>query len=56
MITRKDDSFPGLRDRVRIANDAQADLFISIHCDAFDNAGARGAGTYVMGMHKSEEP
>ena len=55
IYTRKDDSFPGLRDRVRIANDAQADLFISIHCDAFDNAGARGAGTYVMGMHKSEE-
>ena len=55
IYTRKDDSFPGLRDRVRIANEAQADLFISIHCDAFDNAGARGAGTYVMGMHKSEE-
>ena len=55
IYTRKDDSFPGLRDRVRIANDAQADLFISIHCDAFDNAEARGAGTYVMGMHKSEE-
>ena len=55
IYTRKDDSFPGLRDRVRMANDAQADLFISIHCDAFDNAGARGAGTYVMGMHKSEE-
>ena len=55
VYTRTDDSFPGLRDRVRMANDAQADLFISIHCDAFDNAGARGAGTYVMGMHKSEE-
>ena len=55
IYTRKDDSFPGLRDRVRIANEAQADLFISIHCDAFDNASARGAGTYVMGMHKSEE-
>ena len=55
IYTRKDDSFPGLRDRVRIANEAKADLFISIHCDAFDNAGARGAGTYVMGMHKSEE-
>jgi len=55
IYTRKDNSYPGLRDRVRIANEAQADLFISIHCDAFDNAGARGAGTYVMGMHKSEE-
>ncbi|MGB1384856.1 MAG: N-acetylmuramoyl-L-alanine amidase family protein [Flavobacteriales bacterium] len=55
IYTRKDDSFPGLQDRVRIANEAQADLFISIHCDAFSDKGARGAGTYVMGMHKSEE-
>ena len=55
VYTRKDDSFPGLRDRVRMANEAQADLFISIHCDAFADAGARGATTYVMGMHKSEE-
>jgi len=55
IYTRKDDSFPGLQERVRIANEAQADLFISIHCDAFTDKGARGAGTYVMGMHKSEE-
>ena len=55
IYTRKDDSFPALRDRVRIANEAQADLFVSIHCDAFDNPGARGSSTYVMGMHKSEE-
>ena len=55
IYTRKDDSFPALRERVRIANEAQADLFVSIHCDAFDNPGARGSSTYVMGMHKSEE-
>ena len=55
LYTRKDDSFPTLKDRVRNANEANADLFISIHCDAFSDRGARGAGTYVMGMHKSEE-
>ena len=55
IYTRKDDSFPALRERVRVANEAQADLFVSIHCDAFDNPGARGSSTYVMGMHKSEE-
>ena len=55
LYTRKDDSFPALRDRVRMANEAQADLFISIHCDAFDGPGPKGASTYVMGMHKSEE-
>ena len=55
LYTRKDDSFPALRDRVRMANEAQADLFISIHCDAFDGPGPKGSSTYVMGMHKSEE-
>ena len=55
IYTRKDDSFPTLRERVRIANDAQADLFVSIHCDAYNDKSARGSGTYVMGMHKSEE-
>ena len=55
ILTRKDDSFPKLNTRVKIANDAQADLFISIHCDAFSSPNARGCGTYVMGMHKTEE-
>ena len=55
IYTRKDDSFPTLRDRVKMANEAQADLFLSIHCDAFETTGARGSSTYVMGMHKSDE-
>ena len=55
IYTRKDDSFPALRERVKIANESKADLFISIHCDAFDGPGPRGSSTYVMGMHKSEE-
>ena len=55
ILTRKDDSFPKLNTRVKIANDAQADLFISIHCDAFSSPKAIGCGTYVMGMHKTEE-
>jgi N-acetylmuramoyl-L-alanine amidase len=55
LYTRTDDSFPALHDRVRFANNAKADLFISIHCDAFTTASAKGAGSYVMGMHKSEE-
>ena len=55
ILTRKDDSFPKLHTRVKIANDAAADLFISIHCDAFNSQAAKGCGTYVMGMHKTEE-
>ena len=53
ILTRKDDSFPKLNTRVKIANEASADLFISIHCDAFSSAKAWGCGTYVMGMHKT---
>jgi len=55
ILTRKGDSFPKLSTRVNIANDAEANLFISIHCDAFSKPNAIGCGTYVMGMHKTEE-
>lgn len=55
VYTRKSDVFPTLARRVEIANDALADLFISIHCNANDNKSASGAETFVMGLHKSEE-
>ncbi len=55
VYTRKTDVFPTLARRVEIANDAIADLFISIHCNANDNKSASGAETFVMGLHKSEE-
>lgn len=55
VMTRSSDSFPSLQQRVAIANDSQADLFLSIHCDAFTNNQAVGSSTFVMGMHKSEE-
>jgi N-acetylmuramoyl-L-alanine amidase len=55
VYTRKTDVFPTLARRVQIANEALADLFISIHCNANDNKGASGAETFVMGLHKSEE-
>lgn len=55
IYTRKDDSFPTLKKRVEIANSVDADLFISIHCDAFTKSTARGSSTFVMGMHKTQE-
>lgn len=55
IYTRDKDSFPSLKDRVEIANDANADLFLSIHCDAFTEKSAHGSGTFVMGMHKTDE-
>lgn len=55
VYTRKGDTFPTLARRVEIANSSDADLFISIHCNAAENKTALGVETFVMGLHKSEE-
>ena len=53
IYTRKtNDKFLELRERTELANNNNADLFISIHCDAFTNPNAYGAGVFVMGMSK----
>ncbi|HJN63730.1 MAG TPA: N-acetylmuramoyl-L-alanine amidase [Flavobacteriales bacterium] len=53
IYTRKtNDKFLELHERTQLANDNNADLFISIHCDAWTNPNAYGAGVYVMGMSK----
>lgn len=54
IYTRDKDEFIGLKDRTKIANEAKADLFISIHCNANDNSKAKGADTWVMGLHKTQ--
>jgi len=46
------EDFLKLGERTQLANDNNADLFISVHCDAFTNPSAFGAGVYVMGMSK----
>lgn len=55
IYTRTDDSYPTLHERANIANKNNADLFISIHCNAISNDRIYGSETYVMGAHKTNE-
>ena len=52
IYTRDSDVFLELNERTEIANNANADLFISIHCDGFTNPKPSGASVFVMGMSK----
>lgn len=54
IYTRKDDKFVALKDRTTIANKAQADLFISIHCNSAANHEAYGTETFSMALTKSK--
>ena len=48
LLTRDGDYFVPLQDRVRKARRVQADLFISIHADAFYRPEARGASVFAL--------
>jgi len=50
VYTREDDTFIELHERGRIAHQAKANIFVSIHCDAFTSSSAYGAGTFVLGL------
>jgi len=54
IYTREDDRFIPLKQRATIANQAKADLFISIHVNYF-KGNTHGAETYILGNHRSEE-
>ncbi len=51
MLTRDADFFVPLHDRVRKARRVQADLFVSIHADAFFKPHARGASVYALSQN-----
>ncbi|MGB5229868.1 MAG: N-acetylmuramoyl-L-alanine amidase [Eudoraea sp.] len=54
IYTRKDDTFVDLFVRGEIANKANADLFVSVHCDSH-TSDANGAGTFVLGLHANKQ-
>ena len=51
--TRSTDVFIPLRDRAKIANDFEADLFVSVHCNSSVSPKPYGAMTLVMGLSRA---
>ena len=48
VLVRDGDYYIALRDRVQIAREARADLFVSIHADAFTRAHVSGASVFTL--------
>jgi N-acetylmuramoyl-L-alanine amidase len=51
VLTRDRDVFLPLRERIRIAGEHKADLFVSIHADASTDRGASGSSVYILSQH-----
>ncbi len=55
IYTRDSDKFVELHERAHIANQARADLFISIHCNSAASHQACGSETFVLGLHRNQD-
>jgi N-acetylmuramoyl-L-alanine amidase len=55
VYTRKDDTFIPLETRTAVANQARADLFVSIHANSSHDPSARGVETYYLNFTSSPE-
>ena len=51
VLTRDRDEFLELRDRIRRARIAHADMFVSVHADSIADRSISGASVYVLSMH-----
>ena len=54
VYTRKTDKYVTLKQRPAIANEADGDLFISIHTNASESRSASGPETFTLGLSKSD--
>jgi N-acetylmuramoyl-L-alanine amidase len=54
VMTRSKDVYVSLDERAKIANEAKADLFISIHCNASPKTSANGFEVYYLAPAKSD--
>lgn len=54
IYTRTTDVFIELEKRPKVANKANANLFVSIHCNSVKNFGPSGTETFVMGLSRSD--
>jgi N-acetylmuramoyl-L-alanine amidase len=55
VFTRSDDTFIPLEERTHVANEAKADLFISIHANSSHDHAARGIETYYLNLKGSPD-
>ncbi len=55
VMTRKDDTFIPLKERSAIANNRNAELFVSIHANAAERKSAHGIETYFLGTTHSDD-
>jgi N-acetylmuramoyl-L-alanine amidase/putative methionine-R-sulfoxide reductase with GAF domain len=56
LYTRQDDNYIPLDERAEIANQAQADLFVSVHANYSDLPSARGVETYYTNFFSAPSP
>ena len=50
VLTREGDRFVSLRNRVKKAREAEADIFISLHADSFHKSNVKGASVYALSL------